>query len=58
MPIVWNDRQCMVSASIGIALYPADGEEVDRLMRQADAAMYKAKKEGKNGYRFAGDPGY
>ena len=58
VPIVWNDRQCMVSASIGIALYPFDGDDVDRLISLADAAMYKAKKEGKNGYRLAGDPGY
>lgn len=41
-----------ISASIGISLYPDDGEEISLLVKQADMAMYKAKKEGKNGFRF------
>ena len=56
-PIVWNGKQCMVGASIGIALYPADGEDMEQLIRQADTAMYEVKRKGKNGYRFAGEPG-
>ncbi|WP_409341176.1 diguanylate cyclase domain-containing protein [Paenibacillus sp. MBLB4367] len=41
-----------VSASIGISLYPDDGDEADSLMSKADMAMYSVKEQGKNGYRF------
>lgn len=56
-PINVNDRQVLVGASIGIALFPADGADVDGLIKAADAAMYEVKRAGKNGYRFAGDEG-
>jgi len=41
-----------VSASIGIALYPADGADLEALLQSADAAMYQAKRAGRHDYRF------
>jgi diguanylate cyclase (GGDEF)-like protein/PAS domain S-box-containing protein len=41
-----------VSASIGISIYPEDGEDIDGLIKAADSAMYDAKQGGRNGYRF------
>ncbi len=51
-PIALLDQQCRISASIGIAVYPADGESERALMKCADAAMYTVKQDGKNNYRF------
>lgn len=44
-----DGRECRVSVSIGIALYPDHGLDPDSLARQADAAMYQAKSSGRNG---------
>lgn len=41
-----------ISASVGIAIYPQDGKTEHELMVNADAAMYHAKQQGRNGYRF------
>lgn len=41
-----------LSASIGIAIYPDDGDELADLIARADAAMYSVKREGRHGYRF------
>jgi diguanylate cyclase (GGDEF)-like protein/PAS domain S-box-containing protein len=51
-PAQLADQECRVSASIGIAMYPADGDSERALMKSADTAMYTAKQEGKNNYRF------
>jgi diguanylate cyclase (GGDEF)-like protein/PAS domain S-box-containing protein len=45
-------RDFHVSSSIGVAVYPADGDRADLLLRNADAAMYKAKENGRNGFQF------
>jgi diguanylate cyclase (GGDEF)-like protein len=50
---VWTDSQPLqVMPSIGIALYPHDGDTVDTLLKHADAAMYEAKRAGRSTYRF------
>jgi len=41
-----------VTGSIGISLYPNDGPDLEALFKNADAAMYRAKQEGRHGYRF------
>jgi len=46
---------CSVSASIGIALYPVNGDTAAQLVKVADDAMYTAKYSGKNCYRFGGN---
>jgi diguanylate cyclase (GGDEF)-like protein/PAS domain S-box-containing protein len=45
-----------VSASIGISIYPTDGTDIESLTKSADRAMYRAKEEGKNTYRFFSGP--
>jgi len=51
-PVVLSDQEIFITPSIGIAVFPDDGEEVDSLLMNADTAMYHAKKAGKNTYRF------
>jgi diguanylate cyclase (GGDEF)-like protein/PAS domain S-box-containing protein len=51
-PFALEQSETFVSASIGISLYPTDGEDADTLLRNADMAMYRAKKASRNAYRF------
>ncbi len=51
-PYKISGHDCRVGASIGIAVYPEDGNDGDVLIRRADRAMYRVKKSGKNNYRF------
>jgi diguanylate cyclase (GGDEF)-like protein/PAS domain S-box-containing protein len=51
-PYVVDGHQLAASCSIGISLYPADGTDIDRLLKHADTAMYHAKAAGGNAYRF------
>jgi diguanylate cyclase (GGDEF)-like protein len=49
-PYDLGEDEVMVTTSIGVALYPEAGDSVDVLLKSADAAMYIAKEEGRNGY--------
>jgi diguanylate cyclase (GGDEF)-like protein/PAS domain S-box-containing protein len=51
-PIVLDGRETLVTASIGIAIWPEDGEGLEALLQCADVAMYRAKDEGRNGYQY------
>ncbi|MCU7819766.1 MAG: GGDEF domain-containing protein, partial [gamma proteobacterium symbiont of Lucinoma myriamae] len=51
-PISLNSEEIKVTSSIGISVYPDDGIETDILLNNADKAMYKAKRMGRNAYQF------
>jgi diguanylate cyclase (GGDEF)-like protein/PAS domain S-box-containing protein len=51
-PVSLDGVEVFNSASIGIAIYPMDGKDVDTLLRHADTAMYAAKEHGRNTYQF------
>lgn len=51
-PVELNGQRVQVGASIGIALCPIDDDQADELLRKVDLAMYHAKAEGRNTYRF------
>lgn len=51
-PVQAGDHELSTTLSIGIAMYPADGEGFDALYQRADAAMYRAKQSGRNRYGF------
>ncbi|MBI2863142.1 MAG: PAS domain S-box protein [Chloroflexi bacterium] len=50
-PFVLDGRELLVTASIGIAVFPDDGEDAATLLKNADVAMYRTKEQGRNGYR-------
>ncbi|HVY65503.1 MAG TPA: EAL domain-containing protein [Gammaproteobacteria bacterium] len=54
-PVVILDHECRVTASIGVCMHPADGQDELAVMKHADMAMYLAKEEGKNNYQFYTD---
>lgn len=51
-PVAFGGREIDVGASLGLALYPGDGGDIEALLRNADAAMYAAKAAGRNTFRF------
>ncbi|MET0050959.1 MAG: EAL domain-containing protein, partial [Candidatus Thiodiazotropha sp.] len=51
-PIVSQEQNFFLSASIGISIYPQDGKDANTLIRNADSAMYKAKDQGRNAYSY------
>ena len=51
-PIPWQHAKIEIGATIGIALCPNDGEDPEALLRSADIAMYRGKREGRSTFRF------
>lgn len=51
-PFLAGGREFYIGSSIGIATYPEDGDTVDLLLRNADAAMYEVKRLGRNNHQF------
>lgn len=51
-PLHLEQQDIGITSSLGISLYPQDGKSVTELLRNADAAMYRAKEQGRNTYQF------
>lgn len=51
-PFVVAGHDISITCSIGISIYPRDGEDVPKLLKNADAALYRAKEQGKNSFQF------
>ena len=51
-PIVISGREMHISASVGISMYPGDGQSFGHLLKNADTAMYRAKELGRNTFQF------
>ncbi len=55
-PFVVKGHECAIGASIGISLYPNDGDDVETLLSKADTAMYRVKESGMGGYGYFSAP--
>jgi diguanylate cyclase (GGDEF)-like protein len=51
-PMMVDNRELNITCSAGISLYPQDGPDVQTLLKNADAAMYRAKSQGRNTFQF------
>lgn len=51
-PFILDGQELFITASIGISMYPADGVDVETLVKNADSAMYRAKEQGRNNYQL------
>jgi len=51
-PIYIEEREFYIGCSIGISIYPDNGDSAQDMLKHADAAMYDAKRDGRNGFRF------
>jgi diguanylate cyclase (GGDEF)-like protein/PAS domain S-box-containing protein len=52
IPFLIEGREIFVTISVGIAIFPVDGESIDALLKNADSAMYHAKEQGRNNFQF------
>lgn len=52
-PFILNEMEYFVSGSIGVSIYPLDGDDADSLIKNADIAMYHSKNNGKNAFSFS-----
>lgn len=52
LPFVIDDHELFITVSIGISLYPDDGADAPTLLKNADAALYRAREQGGNNYQF------
>lgn len=51
-PYLLDQQEIFITASVGITVYPHDGDNVETLLKNADTAMYHAKAEGRNNYQY------
>ncbi|MCT4607299.1 MAG: EAL domain-containing protein [Marinisporobacter sp.] len=51
-PWILGDREFYITATIGISVYPEQGKDIHEMIKNADTAMYSAKENGKNNYKF------
>lgn len=51
-PFIIDENKIHITASVGVSIYPESGQDMRTLLKNADSAMYEAKKKGKNDYRF------
>jgi diguanylate cyclase (GGDEF)-like protein/PAS domain S-box-containing protein len=51
-PVVIENRELVVTSSVGISIYPDDAQDVNTLIKHADVAMYRAKDEGRNSFQL------
>jgi len=52
LPLLIDGQELVISCSIGISVYPKDGDDAQTLLKNADAAMYRAKEQGRNNFQF------
>ncbi|MDQ2695581.1 MAG: GGDEF domain-containing phosphodiesterase, partial [Pseudomonadota bacterium] len=51
-PVIVDDHKLFVTGSIGISLFPRDGQDVETLLKHADVALYRSKEQGRNSFHF------